>query len=172
MALEIKNLGKNTLFILIGIAVIFLLPAIFFYGAAKFSSVALPWLHVASWALFVFSLLVLVPCSLFRRTRVFAAKGFFNISYLFGLTLWCMSLMVVLAIWGWIGVIIGICMAGIGIVPLAFLALILNAGWGVLAYQACLIVAVFGWRLIAVFLAEKIDESNKREQPEFITIES
>ena len=78
----------------------------------------LPFASIAA----VIAVVVLVPMAFFRSTRRASGKGFFFLSFLFGITTWLLGAAVTLIAWGWWGVIIGTFLFGVGVVPIGILA--------------------------------------------------
>jgi TPR repeat protein len=70
---------------------------------------------------FLIVLFVLCPMALFKRTRHTAAKWILLSSYLFGLTTWCLGGLLTFASWGLVGLIIGLVLFGLGVVPMGIL---------------------------------------------------
>lgn len=68
--------------------------------------------------------------ALLSKTRGFSALGLLIASYAFGAILWVWSLLLTLQLWGALAVIIGLLIMGIGIVPVAILAVIFHAEMG------------------------------------------
>lgn len=71
---------------------------------------------------------VLAPLSLFRRTRGISALGYLVASYLFGVNLFIFGIIVTLSEWGVVALVIGLFLAGVGVVPVALLASIFHDG--------------------------------------------
>lgn len=78
----------------------------------------LPFASIAA----VIAVVILIPMAFFKATRRASGKGFFFLSFLFGITTWLLGAAVTLIAWGWWGVIIGIFLLGIGVVPIGILA--------------------------------------------------
>jgi uncharacterized protein YecT (DUF1311 family) len=132
------------------------LPVILVFGLTRVSVIVWPWLAPAFfWTLGV-SVFILGPLGVIRRTRGFSAAGLMIASYVFGAWLWITSLLLTWALWGGIAVFIGLLVLGIGIVQVALLAALFRAQWWNLLDLVMLIVATFGTRLLAVWLAEKV----------------
>lgn len=69
-----------------------------------------------------FLMLVVLPMACFPRTRRWSASAMISLAWLFGLTLWFLSVAVTFAAWGWLGLILGGIGGIVGVVPLAILA--------------------------------------------------
>jgi hypothetical protein len=90
---------------------------------------------------------ILVILSLIRQTRGIAAIGLSITSWLYG-SCWCViSLAFVIAIWGKTLAIIGVIIMGLGEIPLALIALLLNKAWSALGEYAA-----FGAISIVLFI--------------------
>jgi hypothetical protein len=127
----LKSIGTAVLGLLILAALLFL-AVLLILGAGWVSEKLLPWFSFVSIIAFVVLVVILLPLSGFRRTRSFAATSILIVSYLFGATVWMEGLMVTLAFWGATGVIIGLCFAGVGVVPVGMLAALLHGKWATL----------------------------------------
>ena len=150
-----KNLGL----VLLGLGVIagvVLLFALFIEGAVW---VTVKLTLIVEWAntiAFVAAVFLIVP-ALTRFGRGFAAVSYLLVSYVFGLTLWMYALIVAYALWGTVGIIIGLALMGVGVVPVAIVAALLHAEWYALGNLVFAIVLTFGTRALAAFLASKAD---------------
>ncbi|TRD11710.1 hypothetical protein FGU71_07425 [Erythrobacter insulae] len=140
------------------IAVLSILGVALLYGAAEFSVWALEWAPSIFGVAFAICLLVFLPLSAIGSTRGFAGNGFYLASYLFGLVLWVLAMAFVYIEWGLFAVIIGLVLGGIGVVPIAILAAILEAQWTVLGNIAVLIALTIGLRIFGYWLIEKAAE--------------
>ena len=80
-------------------------------------------------------------------------------SYIFGatLTLWMEGLLFTLITRGVVGVIVGFCIFGVGVVPIAMLATLLKGMWGPLIELLLLTIMTFARRIGAVTLAKSLD---------------
>jgi len=155
-----KEWLKNMSSFIIGLALIIvigLLSGAFLFGAAWLSIKALPWLYLASYLAFGFTIFVLLPLTFFRRTRVFASSGLIITSYIFGLNLWCFSFILTLALWGVIAVIIGLFIAMVGVVPIALLATGFSAEWGAFMDIILLLFLTFGCRYLGLHIGIKVE---------------
>ena len=155
-----KGFGKIAGGIAIGAAVLSI-PVVLLFGASWASEKISPWLKpMFGWTLLA-CLLVLVPTAFFRASRGFSAIGFLCASYIFGFVLWICSFLLVLDLWGMFAVVVGLLMAGIGIVSVAILAALFHADWESLGGLAIMIGATFGVRFLSVWLASKADRERE-----------
>lgn len=92
-------------------------------------------------------MLLLLPLSVFRRVRVFAGSTIWFSSYVFGLIAWMFSFVITYGLWGLFGVLVGMMLAGVGVVPLAMIAAALNGYWLVVVEVLVLALITYGARL-------------------------
>ena len=77
------------------------------------------------WSLsFSLAIFVLLPMCIWRKTRSIAGIGLIITSYFFGVTTWLLGAAVTFGSFGWIGLIIGLLIFGVGVVPLAIIGAI------------------------------------------------
>ena len=153
----LKGIGAYALWI--GLMVgLFLIAMLLFSGVAYVSEIVIPWLFDIAWIALGISLLILLPLSFFRGTRVFACWGYMISSFAFGLCGWVYGFLVTYSLWGAFGVIVGLFIAGVGVVPVGMLAAAFHGSWEVVLELAVLVVLTFGSRAYAMYVAKKADE--------------
>jgi hypothetical protein len=143
-------------FAAVGIVIV----TLFFYGAAWASSKLLPWFSMLTWVAFAIVVFILLPLAIPRATRGFSSVAMFIASYVFGVTLWMVGLLLTLSIWGITAVIIGIVLGGVGVVPIAMLATLVHGYWLPLVELVLLTIATFGCRIGALSLAESLEQQS------------
>ncbi|HEX5438945.1 MAG TPA: hypothetical protein VFW98_17470 [Gemmatimonadaceae bacterium] len=79
-------------------------------------------LMTLSWIALPLTILVLVPMAFVPRTRATAGTGLFATSFLFGITTWLLGAAVTFTAFGFVGLLGGLLLLGIGVVPLALIA--------------------------------------------------
>jgi hypothetical protein len=153
---RIKSIGESILgfAILIGI---FILIAFLLNGVVTISEKILPFLMNLTGILTAILIIVLTPLAFFKRTREWSATGIYFFSYVFGLTLWFYSALISYVLWGFLALIIGLVILGIGVLPVASLASIFNGEWSILGNIVYLAVLTYGCRVLAIFIASKIE---------------
>jgi hypothetical protein len=144
---------------------VFLLIAVLLRGIVWASDKALPWLLLAGSRTFDICFFVFVPLCILRKTRPWAGFGFYLASYVFGITLWAFSCIVVVGHWGYVGLIVGLLLAGVGVFPVAFLAVLLHAEWYIVSELTIGLVLTFGTRYLGVRLSER---SAPREETAYV----
>ena len=141
---------------LVGVFIIYF----FVTGGAKIAVIVLPWLHLASCIILAIFGMVLMPLSYFRRTKAIAGVGMVIASNVFGLTLWLWGFLLTYAFWGMVAVIAGLFMGVVGVVPIAMLAVLINAEWYSLTALVILIVLTFGVGCWGCYLLERAKEDS------------
>ncbi|HEU0046540.1 MAG TPA: hypothetical protein VFQ43_02895 [Nitrososphaera sp.] len=164
MKIKLKELGKqvgNCLF----------LPAFLIVLIAAFEVL---WGHIEPMAATA-KLLILVAgigvilgvpicliLSVFRRARSLAAFGLLIISCLLGLSLWLWSLVLADELAGAFWTIMGLCLAGVGIVPVAFFAALLRTQWAQAIQIAVVAVAFYAIASMSYFIASGAEKGRRR----------
>src|SRR5208337_1828931 len=111
-----------------------------------------PWVVGLAAIAFAISVLVLLPLAAFRRTRNLSGNGLILCSYAFGISLWVWGFLVTYSLWGGFGLLIGLLLGGIGVVPLAMLATLSKGMWSILGQLVLLTAVTFGTRFLGYFL--------------------
>lgn len=151
---KLRSLGGGVLIIAF-LAALGCLGSLFIYGSAWLGSKMYPWLiSICSLALFIL-IFILLPLTIFRKTRTFAGNGMIISSYIFGITLWVLGLLSTFTLWGGFAVFIGLAFFGIGVVPLAMLATLFKGMWSTLGELFILTLLTFGTRIAGFFTISK-----------------
>jgi hypothetical protein len=148
-----KSLGAGAI-ALFAIVAIVVIAALLIRNGVWLGALLYPWLLALNGITFAITVFLLLPNAIFSSTPRFAGSGMMIASYVFGLTLWVWSLLLTYALWGGLGLLVGLFMAGVGVVPLAMLATLVNAMWSELGQLLLLLVItcgvrVWGYELIA-----------------------
>lgn len=145
----------------IGAWLLFLLVApLIIIGAVWVGGYVLQWLFNIAWIVFAINLLIFLPLGFFRKTGFIGGRGMYFSSFVFGLTLWFSGLLLTYSTWGFPGVFIGLMLAGVGVVPVAMLAMLLNGNFSILLVLILLAILTFGSRILSVYLIFKAEEKN------------
>ena len=107
--------------------------------------------------IFFIDLIIMLPLSLFKKTRLFASKSIFYSSYFFGFMLWIECVFYTFDLWGIIALIIGLLIIGIGVVPMAFLALAINSMWDAFFTLLITLVVIMVVRFLGAYLLERFE---------------
>ena len=138
---------------MLGCVVLPILGIAFLLGALWVGDKALPWLMLFGCFVLLIDLLILVPLAIIRSTRLVASIGFVISSYVFGVTGWFLGLLLAWGVWGLVGIIVGLCFLGVGVVPVAILATLLHGMWLDLGALVLIVFLTFGSRFLGIFLA-------------------
>jgi hypothetical protein len=150
---------KSAGYLLIGLAILaasIALGGSALFGATWLSMTVEPWLEPTFMWTLAICVLILLPTALFRATRGFSATSLFVASFIFGFIWWIWCFIVTMALWGVIGVVVGLLLAGIGIAPVAFLALLFHGEWRSMGDFVLMLVVTFGSRGLSAWLLTKI----------------
>ncbi|MGH6987572.1 MAG: hypothetical protein ACRED9_12140 [Caulobacteraceae bacterium] len=104
------------------ILALFIASVAFFRGSVWVAPRVFPAVYLLAIADVVFSIVILGPCALFSRTRMFSAIGLQVSAFVLAAATWLFSFMVVYYWWHLIGLIAGLVMGVVGVVPLAMIA--------------------------------------------------
>ncbi|WP_316189869.1 MULTISPECIES: DUF4339 domain-containing protein [unclassified Bradyrhizobium] len=132
------------------------LSMMLFYGATWASEHLLRYAILAAQCAIVICIVILAPLAMFRRTRIISAVGFFSSSYIFGICLWMMGLLSAYFYWGLKSIIIGMCLFGVGVVPVALLASLFNSDWSAIGMMLTGVVLTYGARMLAFWMFEHV----------------
>ncbi len=137
-----KNIN-GALFLFAVILFISLIIALIIKGGFWLSSILYPVLSVVSIISLAVSVLILLPLSKIRKEKKNLAQGFYITSYIFGATTWTWSFVLAYTIWGMLGLVIGLFLFGIGVVPVAILATLLTGEWSMFLRLIALVVITY-----------------------------
>src|SRR3989442_872812 len=107
-----------------------LLFGLVFWGVGWLADKVLPIITLIVGTAFWVLLIVGSPFLFFKKTRPWPLVGWVYWSYGLGLTLWLMCLVNVLQTWGVVAAIIGVMMAGVGVVFIAIIMALIKGMWG------------------------------------------
>ncbi len=165
------NALKSAGAIFLGIAVfvaLLILGVVFLYGAVLVSERIFEYIVLAAWVAFAVCIFILAPLALFRKTRIAAAFGFMGCSFAFGVCIWIFGLLTAYFYWGLIGIIVGLVLGGIGVVPIGILAAIFHADWQAVIILIVGLVLTFGARAVAFWLAKIVDRTAEEQRLKII----
>jgi hypothetical protein len=137
------TLGSMAFIVILGIAILLI-----FLRLPQMAEKVFPWIMIAVRITLAVCLLLFLPLAVAKRTRFAAGVGFRISSYVFGLSLWIYSVTVAFRIWGWWGLIVGLILLGVGVVPIAYLATVLNGYWPIVGDLVLATVLTFGSRFL------------------------
>lgn len=138
----------------LGLGAIALIVIAVFYvikGGVWIGEKVLPWLLWFSMYALMFAAVSML-LALFPSQRFVAGLLLSIYSIVFGITLWTIGLIVTYTYWGVIGVAIGLFLFGIGVVPVAFLASLIDLNWAMLGVLLLGALVTFGARYGGLFM--------------------
>jgi hypothetical protein len=152
----LKNTGWGLLGIAFLVAIVFVC-ALLIGGTAWVSSHVLEYLIPFNNIVTVVCIVLLLPLAPFRKTRIVSAYGLYMASFVFGVCVWMYGFVVTYDIWGGGGVLVGLMLGIVGIVPLGIIAASWHSEWVIVAELVYGLVLTYGARALALWLAVKID---------------
>ncbi len=110
-------------------------------------------LPVAQLAVFV-AVVILAPMATFRRTRPAASSGLIVASYVVGATTWFLGAGITFVSFGWVGLLIGLVVFGVGVVFLGmagagFVLGQVEIAWSLLVMSIITLAMRFGGAMLA-----------------------
>ncbi len=155
---KIKDFGYSLLGLGFMVGLI-LLAILVLTGGVWLSAVIYPIIVIVSRFTFIVSIFILLPLSIFRKTRFFSGQSLLVASYVIGFSTWMWSFLLVYSAWGFWGLIVGLFLLGVGVVPVAMLAALVNGQWSILIELVLCILVIYGGRVLAIKLMESRNES-------------
>jgi hypothetical protein len=144
--------------ILLGIAFVVgitLAAAFYIRGLAWVSEHVIEYLIPTVVIAIMLCLFILLPLAMFRTTRTVSAGGFVVASYLFGITTWILGFLTTLHFWSGLGVVIGLLLGIIGIVPLGIIASAFHSDWETVLGLIIGLFVTYGSRALGLWLEAK-----------------
>lgn len=152
----LKGVGLVLAGIAGAVALVFLI-ALYIAGLAWVSESVHEYLNIAATTAVAACVFILLPCALFRATRKVSVHGLLISSVIFGASTWILGFLVTLQYWGVFGILVGVILGIVGIVPLGMLASAFHSDWATIGMLAVGLVLTFGARMIAIMVAAWID---------------
>lgn len=167
----IKSIGSTLLGIVIFVGIIVATVLLFTLGA-KVAFTIQPFVNWLAGILLVINIVALL-IAMIPKARAASGLVIFVSSYVFGLGTWIFGLAVTLALWGWIAVIIGVLMGGVGVVPIGMLAAIFHGEWGIFWTLLINLMLTYGARIIGRALVSSAENKLEydKDSEEIIDIE-
>lgn len=123
------NLVLWSVIIVAIVAVGFLAVLLYLHALAWVFEHIIPWMLNAASTVSGVCVFVFLPLCIFKRTRPWAGLGFFLSSWAFALTLVVFSCVVAFGNWGYVGLLGGLLLGGLGAIPIAFVAALTHGEW-------------------------------------------
>ena len=151
------SIGGILIVICVFIGIAFLV-GMFVKGGVWLSSKIIPWVSIVAWIVFALNLLIILPLGIFNKTKGISGFGLVISSYVYGLFLLCWSMLLAYSIWEIAVLVIGFFFAGVGVVPVAMLAVLFKGEWFILIQLVIMAVVTYGSRILGYHFAEKYDQ--------------
>lgn len=135
---------------------IVMLALMFLHGGVWLGEKALPFFQWLAKITLGVVVLILLPLAAYHKTERFAANGLIQASSVFGLTLWVWALLLTYNLWGGGAVLVGVCLLGVGVVPMAMVATGIAKMWPTFGQLILLAVLTYGTRRIGKKLRLKL----------------
>jgi hypothetical protein len=102
----------------------------------------------------VLLIFMLLPSAIFKGSRIFCGNGIVLVSYLWGLSLWMWSFLLLYELWGLVGLFLGLILLPAA-VPLACIALLLADQLTVIGLIIFSVIAIFSVRALGYWVISK-----------------
>ncbi len=130
------------------------ITVLFIHGELWFRMKVLPLLNLLSLTAFSALILILLPLSIFSKTRSVSGSIMVFISFIFGIHLWFYGLLLTYILLGKLVAAAGLFLMGIGVIPLAMIAAPFNGMWLEFGSLIFLIILTLGVRSFGYYLVE------------------
>jgi len=153
---------KSVGYIILGISFLIgliLLTLFILRGVLWIGEKALPFLINFTNIFAAISVFIFIPMTFLKKTRMWGGFALQLSSFLFGLTLWIYSALVVYMLWGFFGLFIGLFLAGVGVLPVAALASLFNGEWLIIVNLVYMIILTFGARFLGFYILNKAEDN-------------
>lgn len=162
----IETIG-NLLGLLLVLAALLMIVMFFVRGIEWVDSFVYFWsIRITALDLFIvlpISLLLLLP----KKTRGLGGTLLHWSSYVFGFSLWIACFISCFVFAGYTGIVIGLILAGIGIVPLAMLLAAFHGVWSFVAQTAGTVVFIYALRYFGLYMVAKAEEARAVQSAAF-----
>ena len=164
----LKSIGGTLLGIAIFVGIIAATVLFFTFGAKAAFTIS-PFVNWLAGLLFIINFITLL-FALIPKARGVVGLIIYISSYVYGLSAWIYGLAVTLAFWGWVAVIIGIFLGGIGVVPIGMLTSVFNGRWDIFWTLLFTVILTYSARIIGFALVNSTDNSTN-DNKDIIDIE-
>lgn len=154
----IKGVGEVAagLGIMVGFFLIAIFGIFFFVkGSAYLAIHAVPTMVHITYPIFGLCLLVLLPLCFFRTTKTFGLTTLYFFTYFFGVLAWLIGFITTYYYLGLGWLIIGLFLAGIGVVPMGMFAAFTHHRVDVGLSLILLLLFAYGFRFFVIWYSEK-----------------
>lgn len=160
----LKSIGGILLGIVIFIGIIITSILLLTLGA-KIAFIIEPFINWLAGILLIINIIALV-ISAIPNARGASGILIYISSYIYGLGTWIFGLAVTLTLWGWVAVLIGVLMGGIGVVPIGMLAAIFHGQWGIFWTLLINLALTYSARIIGAVLISSYEKWSRVDEAE------
>jgi hypothetical protein len=164
---KLKNAGVFAL-LLGSLILLLVVVGILINGIAWVCENFVSYFIIATHVVAAVCVVVLLPMSLFRATRAIAALGLIISAYLFGLSIWMYGFLVTYNLWGGVGLVVGLLLGIIGVVPLGIFAAAVHSHWWIVGELVYGLALTYAAAMLALWLAARIDMDEEPAAPGII----
>ncbi len=157
---KLKSIGQVVLGSIIVSGILFATHFLIFGTMNIATKINLILIHITN-ILTAISVFILLPLTIFKKTRPFSTICLYISSYFFGLSAWFLGLIVTYLTLGGFWIFIGLIFGGVGVIPIGLIGSIIKGEWSLFWSILYITVLTFGIRIFVFYLMEK-EENNKK----------
>lgn len=150
---------RDTIFGLIAVLLVVALLIVLFKGVTWLAETVYPYISYLSQILFSIAIFIFLPLIFFQKTKKFGVVATVGVGYFLALDLWLYSIITVHAYWGWVGLLVGLAMGGIGVIPIGLLAAGVNGDWSNIGTSSLQIAAILALIFLPVWYSTRVDKN-------------
>lgn len=158
---KLKSIGQVIFGIVIFLGIL-LLTYFLIFGAIHIATKINPILIRITNILSAISFFILLPLTIFKKTRSFSAICLYVSSYFFGLSAWVLGLIATYITLGGFWIFIGLMFGGVGVVPMGLIGSVIKGEWSLLWNLLYITILTFGIRIFVFYLISK--EENRAKE--------
>jgi len=162
----LKSISWGALGILFIVCLI-LLAIFLLRGALWISEKILPILLNLTGGISVLCFFVFLPMTILKKTRKWGGTALAFSSLLFGATLWIYSALIAYILWGSIGLLFGLFIFGIGVVPISLLAALVNNEMMIVGSIIYILILTLVTRSLGLWIMSKEENNELKNDRDF-----
>lgn len=125
-------------------------------GTFKLYGILLPY----GWIAIAVMIFIVAPLSLFKKLRAFTGTIYFAFSYFIGFITWLLGFGITLATLGWLGVLVGMGLFAVGVIPLAIVGLLIEGQqYDMILSLLGMIFLIYLSRIFGIYLIELAEDN-------------
>ena len=157
------TIGKMAVFSgVFAVCVLGFLATIYAFGIVWVSENITSFVLTAAFADFWICLFIFLPASRYRATQIMALYGFYGSAIIFGVCVWILGYLTIYQYWGGLGVLVGLVLGVVGIVPIGIFISLFYADWIPFGLQMLGLAFVYSTYSFAVRVAAKMKRAKNR----------